>query len=77
VLLQISGIAREPRRVGVGFTVMVKLREGPGQSTEPLLKVGVTVIVAVTGVVPVFIGVKVISPIPSSFSPISGLLLVQ
>ena len=42
----------------VGLTVMVKLCGVPGQLTEPLVKVGVTVMVAVTGDVPELVAVK-------------------
>ena len=38
-------------RVGVGFTVIVKVLGGPGQSVPPKLKVGVTITVAETGAV--------------------------
>jgi hypothetical protein len=60
--------------VGVGLTVMVKV------CTAPLhpLAVGVTVIVAVTGVVPVLIALKDgMLPVPLAASPMDGLLLVQ
>jgi hypothetical protein len=57
-----------------GFTVIVKVR---GVPTQPLA-VGVTVIVAITGVVPVFVAVKVgIFPVPLAASPIVGSLFVQ
>ena len=46
----------------------------PGQP----FTVGVTVMVAVTGVVPVLIAVKAaILPVPLAASPIAGLLFVQ
>jgi len=60
--------------VGVGFTVMVNDDAVPGQ----LLAVGVTVMVAVMGLVPVFVAVKeAISPAPETARPIAGFELVQ
>jgi hypothetical protein len=53
-----------------GFTVIVKLCDGPLQITEPLSKCGVTVIVATSGVVPVLIAEKgAMSPEPDATSP--------
>jgi hypothetical protein len=72
-----SGIVRGLDREGVGFTVIVKVWEGPGQSTEPLLNDGDTVIVAVMGEVPVFVAVKASGPVPSVPSPIAVFVLVQ
>jgi hypothetical protein len=64
--------------VGVGFTVIVNVTGVPVQVTPPLLYVGVTVIVATTGVVPLFIAVKLaILPVPLAASPMEVLLLVQ
>lgn len=60
--------------VGVGFTVIVNVVGDPGQ---PLI-VGVTVILAVTGVFPVFMVVNAgIFPEPPAAKPIDGVLLVQ
>jgi len=60
--------------IGVGLTVMVKVRMVP----EQLLATGVIAIVAVTGVVPVFMAVKVgIFPLPLACRPIPGWELVQ
>jgi len=60
--------------LGAGFTVMVKLL---GVPTQPLA-VGVTVIVATTGVVPVLTAVNTgMSPLPVAAKPIAGLLFVQ
>jgi len=60
--------------VGVGFTVIVKVSWVP---VHPLTE-GVTVIVAVTGVVPVFVAAKeAMFPLPLAASPMDGLLLVQ
>lgn len=56
--------------VGVGYTVMVKEMEGPGQ----LLAFGVMVIVATWLVVPVLVAVKLgMSPVPVARSPMDGL----
>ena len=44
--------------VAVGFAVMVKVCGVPEQLFPPLEKVGVTVMVAVTGAVPVLVAVK-------------------
>lgn len=58
---------------GVGFTVMVKVTGTPVQVT-PLVKVGVTVIVAVTGALVVLVAVKMaILPVPDAASPDSGI----
>ena len=60
------------------MTVIVKLVVGPVQGTPPLVKVGVTVIVAVTGDVPVLMPVNAaILPVPLAPSPIEGVLLTQ
>ena len=62
----------------VGFTVMVKDCVGPVQFTLPLLKVGVTIIVATTGAVPLLIVVKAgMFPAPEAAKPIDVVLLVQ
>jgi hypothetical protein len=76
-LLQISGIVRGLESVGVGFTVIVNVCAGPGQSTDPLLKEGVTVIVADMGEVPVFVAVNAKGPVPSVPRPMAVLLFVQ
>jgi hypothetical protein len=60
--------------VGVGFTVTVNERELPKQ----LLARGVTVILALTGEVPVLIAVKeLMLPVPFAPKPIDVVLLVQ
>jgi hypothetical protein len=57
---------------------MVKVFAGPVQGTEPLVKVGVTVIVAVTGDVPVLTAVNAaILPAPLAPRPIVVLSFVQ
>ena len=62
----------------VGFTVIVKLRGVPVHVTLPLVYAGVTVIVAVTGDVPVLTAPKeAILPVPLAPSPIEVLLFVQ
>lgn len=58
---------------GTGFTVMVKL----AWVVQPLL-LAVIVMVAVMGVLPVFVVVKlVILPVPLDANPMAGLLFVQ
>ena len=64
--------------VGVGLTVIVNVIGVPVHVTPPLVYEGVTVIVAVTGVVPVLVAVKLeILPEPLAARPIDGKLLVQ
>jgi hypothetical protein len=64
--------------VAVGFTVYVYVRGVPTQLTPPLVNVGVTVIVAVTGAVVVFVAVKLgIFPVPNAASPILAVLFIQ
>ena len=61
-----------------GFTIMVKVFAGPAQLTVPFVNVGVTVIVAVTGTVPLLIALKFeISPVPLAASPIDVVLFIQ
>ena len=58
--------------------MIVKVVGVPLQPTDPLVKRGVTVIVAVTGDVPVFTAVKLaMSPVPVAPRPIEGVLFVQ
>ena len=60
------------------MTVIVKVVGVPSQPTEPLVNRGVTVIVAVTGAVPVFTAVKeAMSPVPLANNPIEGVLFVH
>ena len=60
-----------------GLTVIVNVLGVPGQLIPPLVKVGVTVIVAITGEVPEFKAVKDgIFPFPEAAKPILELLLV-
>lgn len=64
--------------VGAGFTVIVNVFAVPVHVLPPLVKEGVTVMVAVTGVMPAFNAVKEpIFPVPLAASPIDGVLLVQ
>jgi hypothetical protein len=67
--------------VGVGFTVIVNVSGGPVHETEPLEKVGVTVMVAVIGsfvrLFAVKLGIPVGFPVLEEGRPIDGLLLVQ
>jgi hypothetical protein len=63
---------------GVGLTVMVNVLPVPGQMTELLVKYGVTVMFAVTGVVPVLMAANgTIDPDPVAARPMDGLSLVQ
>ena len=60
------------------MTVIVKLSGGPVQPVRLYVNVGVTVTVAVTGDVPLFIAVKAaIFPLPLPASPMPGVLFVQ
>jgi hypothetical protein len=56
---------------------MVNVFEGPGQFTDPLVKVGVTVIVAVIGAVPALVAINEILPALLAASPIAGFEFVQ
>jgi hypothetical protein len=63
--------------VGAGFTVTVNVLVGPEQLAAPLLNAGVTVIVAIIGVVPVLMAVNEgMLPLPD-VKPIDGVLFVQ
>ena len=60
------------------MTVIVKVCGVPGQLAVPLVKVGVTVIVAVTGDVPPLVAVNdPMFPVPVAARPIDVVLLVQ
>jgi hypothetical protein len=62
----------------VGLMVMVKVLGVPSQLTPPLVKVGVTVMVATTGAVPVFTALKApMLPVPEASNPIAVLSLIQ
>ncbi len=64
--------------VGVGLTVIVKVRCVPVHVVPPFVYVGVTVIVAVTGALVALVAVKLaISPVPEAANPIDGALLAQ
>ena len=61
----------------VGLTVIVNVIGVPTQET-PLVYVGVTVMVAVTGAVPALVAVKAaILPAPAAARPIDGVLFTQ
>ncbi len=61
-----------------GLTVIVKVCAGPVQLSPPLLKVGVTVMVALIGAVPPLVAVKAGSgPLPPAPRPIEVLLFVH
>ena len=62
----------------VGFTVMVKVLVEPVQLVPPLVKVGVTTIVAITGAIPMLTAVnEAILPVPDDTSPMPGVSLLQ
>ena len=64
--------------VGTGFTVMVNVCDVPVQVMPPLVKVGVTVIVPVTGAVVKLVAVKLlILPVPLAAKPMLVVLFVQ
>jgi hypothetical protein len=64
--------------VAVGFTVILKVVGRPVQLTPLLVNVGVTVIVATTGVVVTLVATKVgILPVPLAAMPMDGALFVQ
>ena len=63
---------------GVGFTVIVNVLDAPVQVTPPLVKVGVTVMVAVMAAVLTLVAVKLaILPVPAAARPMLVLLFVQ
>jgi hypothetical protein len=63
---------------GAGLTVIVKLCGLPLQLIPALVTDGVTVIVPVTGALPVFTALKeLISPVPPALNPMDILLFVQ
>ena len=62
----------------VGLTVISKGVAGPVQLTPPFSNIGVTVIVAITGFVPLFIAVKAeMFPLPEAAKPIEVKSFVQ
>ena len=62
----------------VGLTIIVNVFAAPVQPTLPLVKVGVTVMVATMGAVPVLVALKEgIVPVPLAPKPILGAELVQ
>ncbi len=64
--------------VGVGLTVIVNVIGVPVQSVPPFRKLGVTVIVAVTGALVALVAVNdAMSPVPLAARPIDGVLLVH
>lgn len=61
-----------------GLTVIVKVFVEPMQLIPPLLYVGVTVIIAITGEFPLLMAKKeLIAPLPDAAKPIEGVSLVQ
>ena len=64
--------------VGVGFMVMVNVLAVPGQVLPALVKLGVTVMVAVMGALVVLMPInEAILPVPLAPKPMLVLLLVQ
>ena len=65
--------------VGVGLTLMVNIFGVPVHDTAPFVKVGVTVIVAVTGAVPILTAVNEgrLPDVGPAGSPTDGLSFVQ
>ena len=64
--------------VAVGFTVIVNVIDVPTQLTPPLVNVGVTVMVAVTGELLVLLAVNVgMFPLPLAARPMDAVLLIQ
>src|SRR5450759_4485670 len=62
----------------VGLTVIVKVLVGPSHVTPPFVKCGVTIIVATTGAVPVFVAMNDgILPLPLAANPMLISLFVQ
>ncbi len=60
------------------MTIIVKLFGGPVQLIPPLVKVGVTVMVAATGALVLLVAVKeAILSVPLAAKPIDGVLLVH
>jgi hypothetical protein len=63
--------------VGIGFTVIVNVFDAPLQAT-PSFVLGVTIIVAVTEVLPVLMAAKdPMLPVPLAASPMVELVFVQ
>ena len=61
-----------------GFTVIVKVCDGPIHETPPLMNNGVTTIVDITGEVPVLMAMNEdMSPVPLAARPMLVVLLVQ
>ena len=61
-----------------GLTVMVNVLTAPVHVTVPFAYEGVTVMVAITGAVPVFVALKAaIFPDPLAANPIEGLSFTQ
>jgi len=78
VLLHTAAGVRELLSFGVGFTVIVNVCAVPEQLVPPLLKVGVTVIVALIVPVPVLVAVNAGSePVPLAPRPIDVFELLQ
>jgi hypothetical protein len=65
-------------QTGVGLTVMVKVLVGPEQVTAPPKYFGVTVMVAVTGVIPLLTAANAaMGPVPLAASPMLVVSLTQ
>jgi hypothetical protein len=73
--VKVFGIVSE---VPVGYTFIVNVTGVPLQPSYPANDTGVAVIVAITGLSPLFIAVNEgILPVPPAASPIPGALLTQ
>ena len=68
---QIDWLFRLKTTTGDGFTVILKVSDGPSHEIPPLLKVGVTVIIDVTGDVVLLLALNEISPFPGATNPMS------
>ena len=64
--------------IPAGYTFIINVIGMPLQPANPANDTGVAVIVAITGLLPVFIAINEgILPVPPAASPISGVLLTQ
>ena len=87
VLLKLMAVVEDPLHtvwlatvftVGIGLTVIVNVLPVPVQVVPALVKAGVTVIVAVTGLLVVLVATNAgILPVPLAAKPMELLLFVQ
>lgn len=72
----LTGVANTP--IGVGFTMIRKVRANPVQVTPPIVFCGVMVMLAMTGAAVGLVATKDgMLPVPVAARPMDGLLLVQ